>query len=404
MTTLSIICCAALAAALILALFMLRSAAGRNSRLSDENASLKTQLAVTRQQLADEQATAADRFKALANSILQESNATLENRARLGLEAVLAPVRTSIESFTRDFKACYDTERADRVSLRSGIESLAELNRRVSLETNRLSNALKGDRSFQGQWGEMILANVLELSGLEQGRWLTFQHSSTTDDGRRLRPDAIIRCPGNRYIVIDAKCSLSAFLRWQQAGTDAERLAAAKAHVQAIDRHIATLDTKAYQDFVGADGNTADFTIMFLPNEGAFVAAMQADDRLWERAFKARVIIASPVHLVTVVKLIEQMWVVDDRGNNARDIAEEAVRMLNKLASALEDISKVGSKIDDAHKAWEDAVSKLSTGRGSVVRHVERLRAMGVKAARRMPAAFETARDDGDDDSGDNQR
>ncbi len=309
-----------------------------------------------------------------------------KDTARADIEAVLAPVKTSIDIFTRDFKACYDSEHADRAVLKQGIDSLAQLNRLVGEETRRLTHALKGDKGFQGQWGEMILANVLEHSGLERGRWLVYQYSHTDDEGRRLRPDAVITCPHGRKIIIDSKCSLTAYMRWATADTDAERAVAAKAHVAAIDTHIKTLASKAYQDSI--DGDNLGFVIMFMPNEGAFITAMHTDENLWQRAYDARVIIASPVHLVAVIKIIEQMWVTDDRNTNAQRIAEEAVNMLDKLTAAFEDLEAVGKQLDKARDAYDAAINKLRTGKGNVARRISNMAALGAKPSRPVPAKF----------------
>lgn len=309
-----------------------------------------------------------------------------KDTARADIEAVLAPVKTSIDIFTRDFKACYDSEHADRAVLKQGIDSLTQLNRLVGEETRRLTHALKGDKGFQGQWGEMILANVLEHSGLERGRWLVYQYSHTDDEGRRLRPDAVITCPHDRKIIIDSKCSLTAYMRWATADTDAERAVAAKAHVAAIDTHIKTLSSKDYQDNI--DGDTFGFVIMFIPNEGAFITAMQTDEKLWQRAYAARVILASPVHLVAIVKIVEQMWVTSDRNTNAENIAAEAVKMLDKLKNALTQLDAVGQQLDKAREAYDKAIKQISTGKGNVIKSISKMAALGAKSSRPMPAKF----------------
>lgn len=388
-----------LSVALAAAVAAIARLSGRNRSLSAENTRLSTSIAVAEQRLEDLRTSGGDNFKAMASSVLEANSAALTDRSRMAMEAVLAPVRESIEIFTRDFKACYDTERADRHSLRQGIENLADINRTIALETNRLTHALKGDKGFQGRWGEMILSNILEHSGLEPGRWLMLQHSENTDEGRRQRPDALIRCPHNRTIVIDSKCSLTAYMAWRDAETDERRQAALKEHIQAMDKHIKVLESKAYQDTAG-DGTRPDFVVMFVPHEGAYIAAMQADESLWQRAFDSRVIIASPVHLVTVVKLIEQMWTIDDRGTNARRIAEQAVKMLNKLTDAFADLARVGTQLENSMDAYQAAISKLRTGRGNVVSHVAKLAAMGARATKTMPRQFEPI-DDNEAEGGD---
>lgn len=378
----------ALAAALVWALM-------RIGRLREANARLAARLEEADRRIAESESRQGDRFRAVAADVLREVGRDLDSRSRQGLDTALAPVRASIEGFVRDMRACYAGDRDDRASLRQSIASLAELNRRVGQETSRLSHALKGDSGFQGRWGEMILANVLEHSGLEPGRWLLYQDSATTDEGRRLRPDAVVVCPRGRRIIIDAKCSLRDYLAMLEADTDMQRAALAKAHVKAVEAHVRTLKLKNYQDYIGSD--KADFVIMFMPHEGAYLAAMQADDGLWQRAFDARVVIVSPTHLVTMIKLIEQMWVSDERNTNARLIAEEAVKMLDKLVGAFEDLEKAGTQLDNARAAYDSAMSRMRTGRGSVASRVARLASLGARPSRAVPASLTS--DEGISDS-----
>lgn len=305
---------------------------------------------------------------------------------RVEMEAALAPVMTSIDILLRDFKACNNSNIADRAVLKQGIDTLAQLNRSVGEEARRLTHALKSDKSFQGKWGEMVLANVLEYSGLEEGRWLVFQSSHTTDEGRRLRPDAVITCPHDHKIVIDSKCSLTAYMNWSNADTKEAREAAARQHVAAIDAHIKTLSSKDYQDNI--DGDTFGFVIMFIPNEGAFITAMQTDEKLWQRAYAARVILASPVHLVAIVKIVEQMWVTSDRNTNAENIAAEAVKMLDKLKNALTQLDAVGQQLDKAREAYDKAIKQISTGKGNVIKSISKIEALGAKSSRALPSQF----------------
>lgn len=373
-----------LVAALAAALFIIYSLVNNNRRLAADNAGLVTDLAVARRTLEMERAASGDRLRAMANEVMLTAGTAVADRSRLGVEAVLAPVKEAIDTFTRDFKACYDSDLADRSALRERIDTLQLTGQRIGDETSRLTHALKGDKGFQGRWGEMMLANVLEHSGLEEGRWVCYQHQSTTDEGRRLRPDAVVKLPGDRCLIIDAKCPLSAYNRMAEADDETIRRAEARAHVQAIDAHIKTLASRAYHDNSGS-AESAAFTVMFLPHEGAFITAMQTDGDLWQRAFDARVIIASPVHLATLVKLAEQMWVNTDRSANARRIAEDAARMLDKLVGAYEDLDRVGQQLDRAHEAYEAAVSKLRTGKGNVSRRIAALSALGVRVSKDIP-------------------
>lgn len=338
-------------------------------------------------QVAAERESAGERFKALASDILQANSRQLDERSRLSLEAVMAPMKSSLDAFTKDFKDCYATEHTDRLTLREGIESLMRLNLRVSDETRNLTQALKGNNQWQGRWGEMVLKNILEHSGLESGRWLVLQESTTDEEGERIRPDAIINCPQGRRIIIDSKASLTSYLQLPSAADETERTALVKAHARSMANHVRQLREKSYQDRIGL--NKADFMLMFVPHEGAYIAAMNADPDLWQRAWDSRVIIVSPTHLVTVIKLVEQMWQTDDQNVNACRIADEAGKLIDKLAGFLGDLAKIDDSLGKARDAYDAAVAKLSTGRGNIISRADQLRSLGARVSKQMPQRFE---------------
>lgn len=324
-----------------------------------------------------------DQFRNLAADTLETTVRRQQEQARQGLDAVLNPVREAFDRLAAQFNTRAMDDKADRAALREGIDTLRMLNQQVSHETRRLTSALKGNTGFQGRWGEMVLANILENSGLEPGRWLVYQESSTNEDGTRLRPDAIIHCPRKRDIIIDSKVSLTAYLRMLEADDEATRNACLEEHLRSVENHLRGLANKEYQKHIGA--NDAGFVLMFVPHEGAYLAAMQADVDLWQRAYDRHVVVVSPTHLVTVVRLVEQMWVTEDQTTNAVAIAEEATKMLDQLNEFLADLQGVGTALDKAHGQYESALKRLSTGRGNVLKRAERLRDLGVKTRKPLP-------------------
>lgn len=330
------------------------------------------------EQLARERETAGERFKSIAAEVLQLSSRQLDERSRAGIEAVLAPMRASLDTFTKNFRDAYTVENTERLSVREQLQTLAELNLRVSEETRHLTRALQGNTRWQGRWGEMVLKNILEASGLEQGRCLELQATSRDDEGDTMRPDAIITCPDERRIIIDSKAPLTAFLKFTQAVDDKERDELLRAHVRAVEAHVSALREKSYQTRLGVEA--ADFVLMFIPHEGAYIACMDASPELWMRAFDSHVIIVSPTHLVTVIKLVEQMWHNADRNANAAVIATEAGRLLEKLNGFLRDMGAMSDALDKARASYDAAISKLSTGRGSVLSRADRMRRLGAKA------------------------
>lgn len=346
------------------------------------------------EQLRHERETLSERFKSLATDVLNLNSEQLDRRSRDSLEALLAPMRTSLDVFTKNFRDAYDIENRERLSVREQLQALAELNRRVSDEAGKLNQALRGNKEFQGKWGEMVLRNILEASGLEQGRCLTLQAASTDDEGAAMRPDAIITCPDDRRIIIDSKAPLNSYLRYIAATDDRERDEHLKAHVRAVERHVAMLRDKDYQTRLGLEA--ADFVLLFIPHEGAYIACMDAKPEMWMHAFDSHVIIVSPTHLVTVIKLVEQMWNNSDRNTNAAAIARDAGRLLDKLNGFLKDLASVQDSLDRARASYDAALSKLSTGRGSVLSRADRMRRLGAKAGP-LPDRFRDLIDDDTD-------
>ncbi len=330
-----------------------------------------------------------NRFKAIANDILLNNSREISQQNTTRLNEVLQPMKENFELFRRTITESYDREARERFSLADRIKELMELNRVISDETHRLTDALKGNSKMQGDWGEMILENILERSGLERGREFEVQQTTVNESGARLRPDVIINYPGDRKIIIDSKVSIQAYLAMLDT-TDPEKAAAlGKAHIASIKNHITELRNKRYQDYVGDD--KIDFVMMFIPHEGAYLAAMQLDPTLWQTAYDSRVLIISPTHLMSVVKLVEQLWRHDRQTRNAITIAEEAGRMLDKFRGFIDDMDKMDRNINSLRDSWNNAFGKLSSGNGNLIGRAEKLRKLGVKATKDLPERYTNA-------------
>ena len=334
---------------------------------------------------------AEERFRAIANEALLANSRALDAAGRRSISEALQPMAERMREMEKTFRDTYSAEARERFSLADRVRELVELNRVVGAETRRLTDALKGNSRLQGEWGEIILDNILERSGLQQGREYEVQQTFTSPDGRRLRPDVIVNYPDGRCVVIDSKVSVAAYLSMVEADDAEARNAAAKAHLASVRAHINELKTKNYQDLTA--GRHCDFVMMFIPHEGAYMAAMQLDSALWQYAFDSRVLIVSPTHLMAVIKLVEQLWRNDRQSRNAIDIATEAGRMLDKLSGFLADMEKIDSSLNAARRAWDGAYNKLATGTGNLLGRAERLRAMGAKATRDLPSRFKDAPD-----------
>lgn len=337
---------------------------------------------------------AEQRFRAIAGEVLMANSRSIDAANREALERTIAPMTQRMREMEKTFRDTYEAEARERFSLADRVRELVELNHVVSAETHRLTDALKGNTRMQGDWGEIILENILERSGLQRGREYEVQQVLDAPDGRRLRPDVVVNYPDGRCVVIDSKVSVAAYLALVDADTPEARNAAAKAHLASVRAHINELKSKSYQNLTA--GRQCDFVMMFVPHEGAYMAAMQHDASLWQYAFDSRVLVVSPTHLMAVVKLVEQLWRNDRQNRNAVDIATEAGRMLDKLSGFLADLEKIDAGINSARRAWDAAHNKLTSGNGNLIGRAERLRDLGAKATKDLPAAYRSTPDSTD--------
>jgi DNA recombination protein RmuC len=253
----------------------------------------------------------------------------------------------------------------------------------MTSETSNLTRALKGKAQTQGAWGEMILATILEKSGLRKGEEYFSQTSHTTDDGQRLRPDVLVNLPGGQRIVIDAKVSLNAFEAHVNAGSDDDRDTYLQRHIASIRTHIKTLGDKAYQ--VHTNGGV-DYVIMFVPIEGALAVALQEAPDLTSEALVRNVNIATPTTLMIALRTAASVWQVERRNQNAEAIAARAGQLYDKFVGFTDDMGALGKKLEQAQSSYSDAMSKLTTGTGNLLRQVDMLKTLGAKVGKMLPS------------------
>ena len=372
-----------LSVSVVALVFMYRSLSAKNDLLRGEqveNARLKERLEILENEKEKMERANELRFKNLANEILQANSAQFKLQQESRLVELLQPLRENIQSFRQTLSQNFVTETADRKVLAERIAELKELQHSLGREARELTTALRGNSKVQGDWGEMILESILERSGLEKGVHYKVQESFEKGS---VRPDVVIYYPDGRAIVVDSKVSLTAFVQLVNAGSDDEREEYSKQHVASVKRHISELSEKRYQDYPGV--SKADFVMMFIPNEPAYIAAMQADETLWQYAFDKNVIVLSPTHLLTVLSLVSQLWRQDKVTRNYVSIAVESGKLYDKLVGFIDDMQKINKSLTAAQAAYSDAISKLSTGKGSVMKKAEALKEQGAKATKSLP-------------------
>lgn len=366
---------------------------GLNGELSStkiENGKLAERIRITDQEKEKIRIEAENRFKLLANEIFEDKTKKFKETSEARLSEILNPLKENIELFKKTITDNYTTEAKERYSLQERIKELIELNHTIGKEAKDLTQALKGNSKMQGDWGEMILENILEKSGLTRDQEFFIQTSTNEDgktirneDGRLLRPDVIVKFPDGKILVIDSKVSLTAYVNYINCDNPELQEQYIKQHLSSIRSHISELRNKRYQDFVG--GNT-DFVMMFVPNEAAYITAMQHDSGLWQEAYDSRVVIISPTHLISVLKLIYQLWSHDKQTRNAINIAEESGRLYDKFVNFVNDMNRIEKGLNQTQNAFEDAMKKLANGTGNLITRAEKLKELGAKATKALPS------------------
>ncbi len=322
-------------------------------------------------------------FKNLANEIFDEKSKKFTEHNRAKLDEILKPLNEKIKDFEKKVEETYDKEAQQRFSLKEEVKRLAELNQQVSREASNLTKALKGDSKARGNWGEMILENILEKSGLEKNREYFIQPSFTDDSGKRLQPDVVVAYPGNRSVVIDSKVSLNAYEKYVAAETDEMKETAMKDHLQSVRNHIRELSEKKYQDIY--DLKSLDFVMMFLPVEPAYYLAIQSDTNLWTFAYEKRILLISPTNLIAALRMVESMWQQEYQNKNVLEIARQSGALYDKFEGLVTDLLDVGRKLDSAKVSYESSMKKLSEGKGNLVSRVEQIKKLGAKTQKTLP-------------------
>ncbi len=321
-------------------------------------------------------------FKALASEILDDKTKRFSELNKESMTAILAPLQTDLNGFRQKVEEVYVNETKERSALAEQVRLLSELNGTLRDETNSLTRALKGDNKAQGDWGEMILDQLLTNSGLMEGEHYTRQATQLNEEGGRVIPDVVLHLPQERDIVVDSKVSLTAYSEYVAETDPARRDALLEAHVASVKAHVKGLGEKRYQDLYKL--TSVDFVLMFMPLEGAFMAAITTQRDLFQYAHDKNILIVSPSTLLFVVRTIAHVWRQEAQSRNAIDIAERGAKLYDKFVAFSEDLLDVGRHLDRANKSYEGARKKLSEGNGNLITQVKQLETLGVRAKKKL--------------------
>jgi DNA recombination protein RmuC len=324
-------------------------------------------------------------FKSLASDVMKAHGETFSSQNREQIEAILAPLREKLGDFQLGLQTAQSESAKERATLAEQIRQLSERSAALTSEASSLTRALKGEAQTQGAWGEMVLNSILERSGLREGEEYVIQENHITEEGSRRRPDVLVKLPGGQRIVIDSKLSISAFHDYVNCAAESERADHLKRHMASIRSHIKELSTKEYHSVVGGE---LDYVVMFIPIEGALAAALQEDPGLTAEAVESNVAIATPTTLMIALRTVSNVWQVERRNRNAEMIAQKAGRLYDKFVGFLDDMTVVGNRMNQARASYDDAMAKLSSGRGNIVGQIANLKELGAKASKSIPSAL----------------
>jgi len=350
--------------------------------LQTQNTHLSERLDTQKKELTELQQHFTKEFENIANRILKQNSSDFTDVNVKHLTDIVNPLKEKISLFEKKVEDAYDKELRDKLSLREEVRKLTELNTRISEEATNLTKALKGDVKKQGNWGEIVLERVLERSGLRKGIEYTREEQIEGDVGQVYRPDVIVHLPDNKHIIVDSKVSLVAYENFVNANDD-EKDAYLKAHIVSLRNHIKGLGEKCYQN--SPTLNSPDFVLMFLPIEGSFSVALQADNELYSFAWDRKIVVVSPTTLLATLRTIASIWKQENQTKNAQEIARLGGALYDKLVGCVEDLNKVKLNIDRASASHNDAMKKLQLGAGNVFVTAEKMKQLGAKTSKQLP-------------------
>lgn len=364
------------------------------SRLKIETQTWKTKFELTQASIEQAKSETSQmqkaltlQFENLAQKIFDEKSTKMTDQNSKQIENILSPLKEKLKDFEKKVEDTYLNEQKDRSHLKGEISKLIELNQSMTKEAHNLTLALKGENKTQGNWGELILENILERSGLRKGEEYFTQETVTGLGGETLRPDIIVKLPEGKHLIVDSKMTLTAYEASVSAENPQDKERFANAHVDSLKRHISELSEKKYH--LANEVISPDFVMLFMPLEPAFAMAFKLKPELFEQAWDKNVAIVSPTTLLSTLRTVASLWKQERQQRHALEIAKRGGELYDKFAGIVKDLETLGDRLNSAQKTHSDVMSKISTGRGNLISQVEKLKELGAKAEKSLPLSIE---------------
>ena len=322
-------------------------------------------------------------FENLAQKIFEEKSSKFTDQNQRQLTSILDPLKEKIKDFEKKVEDTYSQERFERGHLKGEISKLIELNQSMSKEAHNLVLALKGENKTQGNWGELILENILERSGLRKGEEFFIQETLRSSTGEVLRPDVVVKLPDGKHLIVDSKMTLIAYESYCSTTDEIQKERFAVQHIESLKRHVSDLSEKKYH--LAEQIISPDFVILFMPIEPAFALAFQLKPDIFDQAWQKNVAIVSPTTLLATLRTVSSLWKQERQQKNALDIAKRGGELYDKFAGIIQDLDRLGNQFETARKTHSEIVGKMSTGRGNLISQVEKLKELGAKAEKSLP-------------------
>ncbi|MCA1752218.1 MAG: DNA recombination protein RmuC [Flavobacteriales bacterium] len=354
----------------------------RAARLETAKTSVESQIEAQRQDIGKMQESFRKDFELLANKIFNEKTEKFTVQSRASIDQVLEPLKLRLKDFQEKVESSHKESLMQATSLREELKHMRETGQRMSKETENLTRALKNDSKIQGNWGEMILESILEASGLIKERQYFMQQSFTSDEGRRLQPDVMIKLPEEKWVIVDSKVSLTAYERFAASEDEDERKTELKAHITSLRTHIKGLSGKKYQEV--ADGQNLDFILLFVPIEPAYLTALNADPSIFNEAYDKGIIMVCPSTLIASLKIIASTWKHEYQNKNALEIAKRGKLLLEKFINFVDDMKSIGTQLEKTDKVYQSAMHKLRDRPGNLINQAKQLEDLGIKTSKQL--------------------